>query len=364
MSNREINVQEIDKNMIIEDLIDNFKWIMPTESPFKLSGFLWFSQDKCYRRLPKKPMYKLSEEVDILANCTAGGQIRFRTNSSSVAVKVKLLGAANMVHMTATGQCGFDIYAGTDEKVYYCGTTKFDHTKTEYEYTFFKMKDKLWKNIIINFPLYQGVEQIQVGIEASAEVQAPFNYKSDKKILFYGTSITQGGCASRPGMAYTNILSRKLNMEVINLGFSGNGKGEPEMAKLIASIENPACLVLDYEPNCISTDLLGKTLPEFIRIYREVHPKVPILVVSRISYAMDRYDEEISKARTERKAIQKNTVEKYKSMGDSYIYFYDGEALLGQDFEECTVDGIHPTDLGFSRIAEGLERPLLDILNI
>lgn len=364
MGKREIDVQKLDKNMNIDNRKEDLKWLLPIDEPFKLSGFPWFLQDKCYRRLPKEPQYKISEEIDILANCTAGGQIRFRTNSNSVAVKVKLSGAANMVHMPATGQCGFDCYAGISEKVYYCGTSKFDHTKIEYEYTFFKMKNKSWKNIIINFPLYQGVEKVLVGLEAWAEVEAPLKYETDKKIIFYGTSITQGGCASRPGMAYTNILSRKLNMEVINLGFSGNGKGEPELSKLIADIEKPACLVLDYEPNCISTELLSKTLPEFIRVYREVHPKIPILVVSRILYAMDRYDEEICKARLERKAIQKNTVAKYKSMGDSFIYFYDGEALLGEDFEECTVDGIHPNDLGFLRIAEGLEKPLLEIINI
>ncbi len=364
MSSKEIDVQKLDINMNIDNINNNLKWLHPTEPPFQLSGFQWFAQEKCYRRLPKNPLHKLPEEVDILANCTAGGQIRFRTNSNAVAIKVKLVGAANMVHMPATGQCGFDCYIGTSDKVYYCSTSKFDHRKTEYEYTFFKMKNKSWKNVIINFPLYQGVENILIGVEETAEIAVPPQYRSDKKIIFYGTSITQGGCASRPGMAYTNILSRNLNMETINLGFSGNGKGEPELARIITEIEKPACLVLDYEANCVSTELFSKTLPEFIKIYREVHPNIPILVVSRPGYAMDRFDEEICKARIERKAIQKNTVDQYRLMGDSHIYFYDGETLLGDNYEECTVDGIHPTDLGFLRIAEGVGKILLDILNI
>lgn len=363
MRNKEIDVQKLDKNMSISGTKDDVKWLMPTGSPFKLSGFPWFSQERCYRRLPKNPKYRLSAEVDILANCTAGGQIRFRTNSSTLTVKVKLSGVANMVHMPATGQCGFDCYTGTSEKVYYCSTTKFDHTKTEYEYTFFKIKDGAWRNVTINFPLYQGVYEVLIGIEKTAELETPLRYKSDKKILFYGTSITQGGCASRPGMAYTNIISRSLNMETVNLGFSGNGKGEPELARIIADIEKPACLVLDYEANCVSTELFNKTLPEFIEIYRQAHSAVPILVVSRPSYAMDRYDDAISKIRKERKVLQNSIVKKYREMGDSHIYFCDGETFFGDDFEEYTVDGIHPTDAGFLKIARGLEKPLSDILD-
>jgi lysophospholipase L1-like esterase len=134
------------------------------------------------------------------------------------------------------------------------------------------------------------------------------------------------------------------------------------MAKILAEIEKPGCLVLDYEANCVSTELLRETLPQFIEIYREAHPQVPILVVSRPPYAMERFDEELLKQRLERKLLQMNTVESFRKRGDSLIYFYDGEDLLGDNYEDCTVDGVHPTDLGFSRMGKKLGKALSSIL--
>ncbi|SHJ97940.1 Lysophospholipase L1 [Clostridium amylolyticum] len=356
MSNKGIDAQKLDKNMHIDYIRqEEIKWYSPKESPFKISGFSWFHKDKVYRRLPCSKGLNISMEVDMLANCTSGGQIRFRTQSKKILLKVKLSGIANMVHMPATGQCGFDIYVEKDHKFYYYNTTKYDHTKDEYESVLFEGKGNMWRDILINFPLYQGVEEILIGIESSAKVDSPLEFSSNKKLIFYGTSITQGGCASRPGMSYTNILSRKLNMEVINLGFSGNGKGEPEMAEIISGIENPALLVLDYEPNCVSTQSLKETLPKFINIYRKKHPDIPILVISRPLYALDRFDKELNKERIERFTIQRETVEYFNQKGYNNIYFYSGENLLGEDYEECTVDGIHPTDLGFIKIANALE---------
>jgi len=180
--------------------------------------------------------------------------------------------------------------------------------------------------------------------------------------VVYGTSITQGGCACRPGMAYTNILSRRLNLEFINLGFSGNGRGEPEVARIIATLPEPACFVLDYEANCTDPEQLRKTLPEFIRILRAAHPRIPLLVISRIPYAAEDHKPVAHGRRLERRDIQSQCVETFRQAGDSRIFFQDGSNLLGADFDECTVDGSHPTDLGFLRMAEGLEPVFRKIL--
>lgn len=163
-------------------------------------------------------------------------------------------------------------------------------------------------------------------------------------------------------MAYTNIISRKLNVECINLGFSGNGKGEPELARIITQIERPGCIVLDYEANCVSQELFYKTMPEFIEILRSVHREIPILLVSKIKYALELIDGEMLKRRLELKEFQFNLVEELKRKGDRFIYFYDGEELLGDSFDECTVDGVHPTDLGFMRMAEKLTPVIEKIL--
>lgn len=338
---------------------DELVWHSPKNSPFHIAGFPWLEQEGMYRRLPLTPEYPLPQAVDHLANNTAGGQIRFQTNSSRLSLKVRLTGVADMNHMPATGQCGFDCYIGSRGEQKYTNTTKFDHAQQEYEFALFAKNEAGYQHITLNFPLYMGVEEVLVGLDPDAEILAPPPYRIDKRIVIYGTSITQGGCASRPGMAYTNALSRKIDAEFINLGFSGSGKGEAEVAHAISEVPNPKLLVLDYEANSVSPELFRSTLPEFIRIYRGKHPKVPIIVLSQIRFARESFNRELLELRLARKRIQKDTVNAFREQGDKRIYFHEGENLLGDDFDECTVDGVHPTDLGFSRMAERLA-PVLE----
>jgi len=342
------------------------RWYSPLEQPFQISGLAWFAQERIYRRLPTLPAGAIPEAVDQLADHTAGGQIRFQSDSSFLSVRVKLKDKANMSHMPATGQCGIDCYVDSPDTIVplqYCNTTKYETTLTEYECALFTDWKSTMRNIVLNLPLYQGVEEVWIGLDENAEVIAPPSYVSEKKVVIYGTSITQGGCASRPGMAYTNILSRRIPLEFINLGFSGSGKGEPEVAEIISQINNPACLVIDYEANCVSTELFRKTLPEFIRINREAHPVTPILVVSRIRYAREELTPHLYETRMERKRFQHSLVNELREQGDLNIYFFDGSGLLGdKDFFECTVDGSHPTDLGFLRMANALEPVMKTLL--
>ncbi len=348
-----MKIKQIDKNMDISRAgHPEAKWYSPMEYPFRLSGFPWISQDKMYRRLPGNPSCKISESVDILANHTAGGQVGFKTDSRMLSVTVKLTDTSIMSHMAVTGQGGFDCYIGEPGNLIYANTTKFDHKKPSYECILFEMKERKMRNIILNFPLYKGVNDVLIGLDTDSLLEPPPAYISDKPVIFYGTSITQGGCASRPGMAYTNIVSRRLNIQCINLGFSGSGRGEPELARLIAQIENPSCIILDYEANADYG--LIETLSGFIDILRETHKKVPILVVSKIRFAQENFNKESLKDRKALKCFQQELVRKRQNSGDRHIHFHDGSTLLGRDFEECTVDGVHPTDLGFKRIADGL----------
>lgn len=342
------------------------RWYSPLEQPFVISGFAWFEQERKYRRLPTLAKGAVPAAVDHLANHTAGGQIRFQSNSSSLSVRVKLTGKANMSHMPATGQCGVDCYVAPADKNgpwQYGNTTKYDHSLIEYECALYSNWPATMRNIVLNLPLYQGVEEIWIGLDEGATVVAPPAYSSHKKVVIYGTSVTQGGCASRPGMVYSNILSRRIPLEFINLGFSGNGKGEPELAEVISQIKDPACLYVDYEGNCVSTELFRETLPQFIRIYREAHPLTPILVVSRIRYAREEITPHLYEMRMERKRFEQQLVNELREQGDLNIYFFDGSNSLGEeDFFECTVDGSHPTDLGFIRMADAIEPVLKTLL--
>lgn len=359
-----MNIKELDKYMKLQ-VVDHkqMDWYDPREAPFCLSGFGWLEYKNNYRRLPKKLHTEISDSLNILADCPAGGQIRFQTNTNKLSIKVKLSEKANMHHMTAVGQCGFDCYIGKPMNQSFINATRYDHFQDKYEFTFFDRQDNDNINVTLNFPLYQGVDQILIGINNGTSITAPLEYKTTKKIIFYGTSITQGGCASRPGMAYTNILSRRFNQEFINLGFSGNGKGEENMARLISEIESPACLVLDYEPNCVSTSLYIKTLPRFIQVYREIHPEVPILLLTQIPYAAEFIDINLYEERIKRLAFQKTLIDQLKKKGDQHIYLYEGEKLLDKPMNECTVDGVHPTDLGFMSIANKLTPILAKMLS-
>jgi len=329
-------------------------WLSPKATPFRLAGFAWFQRDCVYRRLPLKPAHPIPEAVDSLANCTAGGQIQFRTDSTRLSVSAILLGPASMDHMPATGQCGFDCYIGPPTRQRYCGTTRFGRDVKAYEAKLFENFSRKMRNITIDFPLYQGVEELMIGLDADAQVLAPPAYAREGRCVVYGTSITQGGCASRPGMLPTNILSRRLNVEFINLGFSGSGRGEPEVAKLIASIEKMLCVVLDYEANAKGIDGLRGTLPEFLRILRDAHPSLPIVVMSSTKGARGQFDLEVEAAAEECREFERQTVEALRAQGDGNVTFLDASRFFGEDFDECTVDGAHPTDLGFLRIADGM----------
>lgn len=361
--NKGIDIQRLDDNIKLDNGVQiRRKWLTSKETPFELNGFPWFFKDRVFRRLPLNPGYTLPKAEDVLANCTAGGQIRFKTNSAKLAIRVNLFDAADMYHMPATGQCGFDCYLGEPGHQRYYSTTKFDHREKRYEYLMYDFELPKIQNVTLNFPLYQGVEEVFIGVDPEAQIFAPTSLGNDRKVIFYGSSITQGGCASRPGMAFTNILSRHLNCECVNLGFSGNGHGEPEVAKVMSEIVKPACYVLDYEANSAKNGLLQKTLVEFIRILRKVHPKVPILVVSKIKFSKENFLKEDLDIRLKLKEFQFETVKTLRDEGDKNIFFYDGSELLGSNSDECTVDGVHPSDLGFMRMADNLREVLEKIL--
>ena len=353
---KNIDVLKIDKYMTIESVDESgLAWLDPTRKPFKLVGFNYFEQDKVFRRFPLTPDPVLPEGVEALCNHTAGGQIKFRTDSCRIAVKVKLPSRSEMDHMPNTGNSGFDLYLGDNaNNLTLVGVTRFGVDDESYTYEFNELEVKAMREFVLNFPLYNGVKEVSIGLEEDASLAPPSPFVDDRRIVIYGTSIAHGGCASRPGMCYSNILSRKLNRPFINLAFSGNGRGEPEVAQHISRIEDVSMFILDYEANCGSADKLAETLPEFIRIIREKHPEVPLLVVSKVAFAREVFNPSAKAYREACKKIEIENVERCQTAGDKNIHFIDAEFFQGEDFWECTVDGVHPTDLGFYRMAENL----------
>ncbi len=349
--------------------VKDVKWQNPIDSDvIEIKGFPWLKKDGVYRRLPVDAKEKLRPPVNSLADCTAGGQIQFITDSKRLYIAVKLQGKANMYHMPATGQCGFDCYVGDESKIRYYKTCRFDLKEDGYCSELFNYVSCKSRTIVLNFPLYIGVEHVLIGVDDTATINKPDFFVNDKKIVIYGTSITQGGCASRPGMAYSNILSRMFHMECVNLGFSGNGQGDSAVAKLMSEIENVSCYVLDHITNC-STQLFMETLPGFVKILKERNPDVPVCIMSNLLMPADYFLNDIDLKNNDRH-IDRQKVKDFiidfitdlEREGYTGLYFIESEKLLGEDFEEGTVDGTHPNDFGFYNIAKGLYPLLKSIL--
>ncbi len=351
-------IENYDKNMVAKCVLEDesFKYFDVKDAPFRIEGLAWFDKEKKFYRLPYNAKDKVSEAVAWLASHPSGAQVYFHTNSKIINIKVILNDVANMIHMAATGQTGFDLYFKTPNMSEYqfFTTSTYPYGQKEYNVTIFKSDVKFEKDILINFPLYMGVKEVQIGIEKDALLSEANNHKNFGKIVVYGTSITQGGCVSRPGMSYTNLLSRKLDYEFINLGFSGNGLGEPIMAKFINDINDVKMIVLDYDANGGVTGHLEKYLNEFLDILRSHFKTTPILIITKPPFSNYVFLEQEIETRKRVFDFQKNTV-KNRRKKDKNLYFYDGNKLFGtEDYYESLVDGIHPNDLGFYRIFKHL----------
>jgi hypothetical protein len=334
---------------------DGMVWYSPAEAPFRLAGFAWFEQEHLYRRLPRKPAPPLPASVDTLAWHTAGGQVAFKTASVRIAIKVRLHKASLFDHMTATGLKGFDLYRGKPGRMQYVATTRFKAQAMAYDATLWNGEQSTLDVCTLNFPLYAGVREVWIGLDKGARVLPPPPYVSADPVVIYGTSITQGGCANRPGMAFSNILSRRLNRPFINLGFSGSGKLEPEVGRHMADAStHPALLVIDADANC-GPDLLKERLVPFIGLLRQSHPSVPLLVVSRPPFASDVFQRATHKKWVLARKIQEQAVRRLRKQGDRHIHFLDGSTLMPEAGCESTVDGVHATDLGFWQMAGVLE---------
>lgn len=342
---------------------DSTIWYSPWEAPFKIYGMGWRFADNSFRRMPLvSSEAPLPKSVDDLAWHTSGIQIRFRTDALKVCVRVKLKGSHSMDHMPPTGQCGIDAYIGEVGSMTFAGISRFNRANDSYEVTLCNFPSKSRRTITLNLPLYQGVDDLMIGIPEGNLAYAAPRPKLRSPVVIYGTSITQGGCASRPGMSYTNILSRRLDCEFINLGFSGSGHGEPEVARAIASLKAPAIFVMDYEANACGLDKMKETLSTFLTILREKWPDTEILVVSKVPYAQEAWNEKQRIDRLAQRDYQRRTVGLMRRGGDTHISFFDGSVLLGRDYTECSVDGVHQTDLGFLRMANKFEPVIRKLL--
>jgi len=320
------------------------------ESSFLTEGiaFADSSRENKYDRFPLSAKGKVRDAVWNLSKNSAGITIRFSTNSSAIAVRWKLLKGNTMLHMAATGIKGIDLYGKTENRWQYINTG-FPRSMENEELLIENMPVE-WREYQLYLPLYDGVTDVEVGIDSLGEIKRP-EKTSGKPIVFYGTSITQGGCASRPGMAYSNIISRKMGVECMNFGFSGNGKMEKEVVDLISEID-AAFFVIDCVPNMQAAEIRERVIP-LVETIRKKHPVTAIVLVEGPIYEKAFFDNTLMSAVHEKnQALHDMYLQMIKS-GKQKIYYIDHQFSNDSD-HEGTVDGTHFTDLGFMRFADYL----------
>ncbi len=334
-----------DKNVIYSDA-----------SAFPVYGKCIEQTSARYERLPKEFDGVVREPLWELGRNSAGLFIRFRSNSTKIRARWKSTSPRHyMPHMTDAGDNGLDLYILTEKDGWRFAGSGFEWGGRD--------KDVKGKTLVANMKpemreymlylsLYNGIDSLEIGVDEGAVIEAPAveSPKTERPVVMYGSSILQGGCASRPGMAFTAILGRRLDREVINLGFSGNALLDYEIAEYITRVQNPGLIVLDYVPNS-SAERINEKGEKFFRIIRDAFPDVPVILVEDPTFPHTRFDQKMLEEVTSKNAAQLALYRKLRKAGEKRLYYVSTDGLIGKD-GEATVDGVHFTDLGMMRYAE------------
>ena len=306
-----------------------------------------------YDRLPDTLQHRIRKPLWDLSRNTAGLSVRFRSNSTAISLKWENLNGFHMDHMTDIGVRGFDLYARQSDGTWHFAGVARVRSGKEGNSTIVKNMTPEWREYMLFLPLYDGVVKAAIGIDSTASIEKALvnDPITRQPIVFYGTSIMQGGCASRPGMAYTNILQRRLHRACVNLGFSGNGLLDLDVARVMASVDASA-FVLDFVPNA-TVKQMRDSMMTFYQIIRDAHPTTPILFVHDPIFSTTSYNQSLRKEVTEKN----ETVDSIFAIirrRDHHVEMLQGTNQLCED-GEMFVDGIHLTDLGMMRWANLLE---------
>jgi hypothetical protein len=329
---------------------------------FGLEGQGWRETKSPFDRLPAKADGVVRKPVWNLSRHSAGLSVRFVTDARFIRAKWTLTSSnLAMPHMPATGVSGLDLYVNTPAKIWRWVANGRPSKQTN-EVVLLGEIPPGRHAFCLYLPLYNGVTSVEIGIPAGAEIaRLPRSQETEKPIVFYGTSITHGGCASRPGMVHTSILGRRLNRPVINLGFSGNGTMDLEMAELLAEID-ASIYVIDCLPNMVADRVRQRVLP-LVKKIREVRPNVPIVLAEDRTYSNAFFIPSKHQRNEQSRVALRESFDQLRQAGVRYLFYLEGKGQLGDD-GEATVDSSHPTDLGFMRMADAFEPVLRQALKI
>lgn len=322
--------------------MENIKFYKPYESPFEIFGLYGSCEENGYCRIPDSVAKATSARVVELYRNTAGGRIRFKTDSDILVIRHKGK-AALTYHTTPAMRSGYDVYIDRPQGAICLGCTKPEpFSLTEYEFTYNLGAGE--KELTVNMPLYGNVEEVSIGLRENATASRHTPYKYNTPIVFYGSSITQGACASRPGKSYEAIISRKYDLNYTNLGFSGACRAEKAIVEYMAGLPMSA-FVSDYDHNAPDHAHLEATHHALYEAIREKHPDIPYFMVTRPDF----YFNEDCIGR--RDIVMKSYLDA-RAAGDKKVYFIDGSAFFnGAPVGDLLLDRVHPNDEGFGRMA-------------
>ncbi len=344
-----MDIKNIDKNFKVNNANDSEYDFFSYQS-FTVEGFCKESiEEGELVRLPKSVLKDLSPALVETAHFCAGGVVRFRTDSKKIAVKCNYHKMRSSSGMALAADAGIDLYSGLGFIANYRPEDGNSFIDMEASTDSSQMRD-----YTMYLPLYSSIKELEIGFLKGSKIEKATPHKSDKAILFYGSSVTNGGCATRPGLTYPAVITRKLGAEMINLGFSGNARGETEIARYIAQ-QNISAVIIEYDHNAPTAEFLKKTHEPFFKIVREANPKIPVILIS--GWFFREYSDDVN--RKIRRDIVKQTMLNAMQSGDNAVSFIDGSELFPENTAgDYSVDLVHPNDMGFYVMAE----KVMDIL--
>lgn len=349
---KKLDLNKIDKNMAVSSTIgeDDVVFYDVREEPFAVYGLYDYKNQPDFKRLPDEIGKNTNSGVATLYLHTAGGRVRFSTDSQYVAIRAEMPFIYRASHFPLTGSAGLDLFVDdpiTGESSFYLPYRPDIDISGGYE-SKIKFPTCKLRHFTIHFPSYSMVKNLWIGLQKDATVGEGAKYRDVPPIVYYGSSITQGACASRPGNIYQNIIARRLNIDYINLGFSGNGRAEDIIANYMAGLSMSA-FVSDYDHNAPNAEHLENTHLKLYQTIREKNPDIPYIMISKVDF------DKGMRANIGRREVIHDTYRYAIDHGDQNVYFIDGEQVFAGPYRDlCVVDGTHPTDIGFALMADAI----------
>jgi lysophospholipase L1-like esterase len=335
------------------------KWVAFPDAGFEMNGLPWFSENSPELwRLPRRLERVVRPPVWELAMCPSGGRVRFSSDTTLLALRLEYADVGGMQNMCPIGQLGIAVYV--DGRFW---KPVWSREPGAAEHIAVEGLPREKRSYTLYLPLYHAVRVHAIGLDESAKVTPAQPFTVDGPVAFYGSSITQGGCASQAGLSYQAIIGRMLNLDFVNLGFSGEGRGEPEMAQAFAEID-ASCFVLDFAQNCPTVEEMRERYMPFVRTVRGRHAATPLICITPIWQTMELYDADKREMLRAMRQVVREAVAAAHDAGDASVMLVEGTSLLSSADADGFVDGVHPNDIGFQRMAERLAPVMRTMLGL